>query len=635
MQRLGVSKELSLAMVCTIVCLLTVLGYVAYRSDQLHKGDVDAVETHKQMQLHARELQVNFKTQVQEWKNVLLRGSDSRDYDKYLSQFNNRRKQVLDHLGWLTTNVQQAELAPLIEKLRTQLTNANTAYDKGLKIYTTSKENPHLLADRAVRGIDRPPTDAIDDIVLEMERKFEALTADAEDALRAERVFAAVVLIAAFIAVAVLFTLYVSRAIVRPVQILTECAKKLANDENISSVPFSRLTNEVGKLSNALEIFRRNRITAMALQRSAVVSIENEEKLKREELQRALDAELSQAAAKEKEYDENLQAAAADRELQLRDRIQRLSKAVSAAAAGDLNYLSAHPEVKNNESDDLGRMTSDLEQLFGQLDGDFNRITDEAKVLSEAANALGTLSKSINSGAQLNTEQSAKVLESASGVRKCITQMSEDISNMATGIGTIERNALRASEVADNAVELGQRTDTTMRKLSSSSADIGNVIKLINSVAEQTNLLALNATIEAARAGDAGKGFAVVANEVKELAKETNKATEEIQQRIDAIRGDTDHAVEAIGSINEIFSQIDEIQVSISKSVKEQSQSAEGILNLVSSTLDGNAEVSGLITQVNDRQALAQESAVQIMEASEKLMKSSTGNLELTSRYAS
>jgi len=171
---------------------------------------------------------------------------------------------------------------------------------------------------------------------------------------------------------------------------------------------------------------------------------------------------------------------------------------------------------------------------------------------------------------------------------------------MATGIGTIERNALRASEVADNAVELGQRTDTTMRKLSSSSADIGNVIKLINSVAEQTN-----------------------------------KATEEIQQRIDAIRGDTDHAVEAIGSINEIFSQIDEIQVSISKSVKEQSQSAEGILNLVSSTLDGNAEVSGLITQVNDRQALAQESAVQIMEASEKLMKSSTGNLELTSRYAS
>jgi len=303
MQRLGVSKELSLAMVCTIVCLLTVLGYVAYRSDQLHKGDVDAVETHKQMQLHARELQVNFKTQVQEWKNVLLRGSDSRDYDKYLSQFNNRRKQVLDHLGWLTTNVQQAELAPLIEKLR-----------------------------------------------------FEALTADAEDALRAERVFAAVVLIAAFIAVAVLFTLYVSRAIVRPVQILTECAKKLANDENISSVPFSRLTNEVGKLSNALEIFRRNRITAMALQRSAVVSIENEEKLKREELQRALDAELSQAAAKEKEYDENLQAAAADRELQLRDRIQRLSKAVSAAAAGDLNYLSAHPEVKNNESDDLGRV---------------------------------------------------------------------------------------------------------------------------------------------------------------------------------------------------------------------------------------------------------------------------------------
>lgn len=634
MRRLGISKELSLAMASTIAVLLVVLAFVGYQSDKLHKQSMDELKAVKILQLSTREIQTNHKIQVQEWKNILLRGSDSADFANYHSQFESSKKLVMDDIDRLLKEENLGAVRSSLLQLRDQMVAANKKYDAGLDIYKKARENAFQLADNSVRGIDREPSSLLDDIVRQLQDMYSELEQSWQSTEAQTRLYHAIALIAAFITVAVLFTLYITRAIVKPMKILTSCANQLSKDQELSSIPFTRLSNEVGDLASSLEVFRRNGITAKALQRSAVLSIEREEKQKREELEKALSEEIAHSAALEKDHDEKFQAAAVERESKLRGRIQLLSKAVSAAASGDLKYLAAHPEISANKDDDLSQMTRDLENLFGQFDKDFVSITNEARNLSEAANTLGMLSKSINSGAQLNTDQSRQILKSSSSVRDSIHKMSEDISSMVRGIGTIESSASRASEVANEAVELGRRTDTTMRKLSSSSADIGNVIKLINSVAEQTNLLALNATIEAARAGDAGKGFAVVANEVKELAKETNKATEEIQQRIDAIRGDTDQAVEAIGNINEIVSQINEIQVGISASVEEQSQSADYIKKLMASTLDGNKEVRGLMTEVTDRQASTQESAAQIQEASEKLMESATGNLKLTSRYA-
>lgn len=309
--------------------------------------------------------------------------------------------------------------------------------------------------------------------------------------------------------------------------------------------------------------------------------------------------------------------------------------AVAAAASGDLKYLSAHPESTTRPDDDLGRMTTDLERLFMQFDTDFTRISAEANELNRAAIRLTDLGAAINDGASLNTEQASSVLSGAEKVKEEIQRVSEDVKQMVDGIESIESSAVQASSVATEAVSLAQQTDSTIRKLSASSIDIGNVIKLINSVAEQTNLLALNATIEAARAGDAGKGFAVVANEVKELAKETNRATEEIQQRIDAIRSDTDEAVLAIGGINEIILQINGLQDDISEAVQEQSRSANTITDRVTSTLNGNSTVRTLIREVAERQVSAQTSAENIMAASSQLKKSAQGNLQLTSRYAS
>ncbi len=148
--------------------------------------------------------------------------------------------------------------------------------------------------------------------------------------------------------------------------------------------------------------------------------------------------------------------------------------------------------------------------------------------------------------------------------------MTRSIQDIASGLS-------EAARVARQAVSVAESTNETISKLGESSALIGQVIKVITSIAQQTNLLALNATIEAARAGEAGKGFAVVANEVKELAKQTAKATEDISQRIEAIQGDTKNAVGAISQISNIISQINDICNTIATEVAQQTAGAREI----------------------------------------------------------
>jgi methyl-accepting chemotaxis protein len=146
--------------------------------------------------------------------------------------------------------------------------------------------------------------------------------------------------------------------------------------------------------------------------------------------------------------------------------------------------------------------------------------------------------------------------------------------------------------VSKAAVGVAETTNSTIAKLGESSVEIGKVIKVITSIAQQTNLLALNATIEAARAGEAGKGFAVVANEVKELAKETAKATEEIGQKIDAIQSDTKGAVQAIGEISAIINQINDISNNIASAVEEQTVTTNEIGRNVGEAAKGTNEIA-------------------------------------------
>jgi methyl-accepting chemotaxis protein len=227
-----------------------------------------------------------------------------------------------------------------------------------------------------------------------------------------------------------------------------------------------------------------------------------------------------------------------------------------------------------------------------------DQVNASAATLGSSAEELTAVSTQMASNAEETSAQANVVSAASEQVSKNVQTVSTGVEEMNAAIREIAKNASDSARVAQQAVTTAATANTTISKLGDSSAEIGKVIKVITSIAEQTNLLALNATIEAARAGEAGKGFAVVANEVKELAKETAKATEDISHKIEAIQGDTQGAVDSIRKIGEVIAQINDISNTIASAVEEQTATATEMSRNVAEAAKGTAEIAQNITSV-------------------------------------
>ncbi|MCU1381180.1 MAG: chemotaxis protein [Acidimicrobiales bacterium] len=267
--------------------------------------------------------------------------------------------------------------------------------------------------------------------------------------------------------------------------------------------------------------------------------------------------------------------------------------ALDRVADGD---LTQHLDVTG--TDEVGQASAATYRMLERTSAALRAIGANAATLAGSSERLSEVSQQMGASAEETSAQSGAASAAAEQVSANVQTVATAAEEMSASIREIAGSANEAARVATTAVSVAESTNATVAKLGDSSAEIGEVIKVITSIAEQTNLLALNATIEAARAGEAGKGFAVVANEVKELAKQTAQATEEIAGKVTAIQGDAANAVSAIGEITTVISQINDIQTTIASAVEEQTATTNEIGRSVGEAARGASEIAGTVSGV-------------------------------------
>ncbi|WNV75873.1 methyl-accepting chemotaxis protein [Geodermatophilus sp. DSM 44513] len=294
--------------------------------------------------------------------------------------------------------------------------------------------------------------------------------------------------------------------------------------------------------------------------------------------------------------------------------LRAVGDVAAAFAEGDLGR-----RAQVSGRDEVADMARALDGALDTLADVVARMGEGVQTLSTASEELSVTSASMQASAAESSSQAAVVSGAAEQVSGGIQTVAAGTEQMSASIREIAQNATSATAVAQQAVTVAATTSRTVTELGRSSTEIGEVVRVITSIAEQTNLLALNATIEAARAGEAGKGFAVVANEVKELAQETAKATEDIARRIEGIQSGTTAAVEAIGEISAIIERMSDAQTTIASAVEEQTATTNEMARNVAEAAAGAGDIAQNVDAVATAVRSVTSGAAQTSAAAQEL----------------
>ncbi|MBE69712.1 MAG: chemotaxis protein [Thalassospira sp.] len=281
-----------------------------------------------------------------------------------------------------------------------------------------------------------------------------------------------------------------------------------------------------------------------------------------------------------------------------------------------LNNLKMREQQEADRLESEKQRRQSLMEMAERVENETRRVVE---IISGQTGELAEAAHRMSSSADLvqgNSQTVAAASEQALATVEAVAGAGEELNS---SLGEINGQISRANRVSEDAVEASRTTEATVSQLADSVRGIGEVVELISGIAEQTNLLALNATIEAARAGDAGKGFAVVAQEVKNLATQTSRSTDEITRQIAEIQAVTDSAVTAVATIAEKIHEMDEVSTAIAAAVEEQSAATSEIARNVNETADASREVSSRINEVSEEASGTGRLAAEVGALSEKV----------------
>ena len=362
---------------------------------------------------------------------------------------------------------------------------------------------------------------------------------------------------------------FFARSLARPMTQLSGAMQLLADGKKETEIPGTGRGDEIGDMARTAGVFKNSMIEA--------------ERLQAEQREAEKQAAENEARRAEEKRAEEARAAEAQR-------------AAEEQAASDRKQA-----------------------MMDMADGFEKSVMSVVESLSSATTEMQSSAETMSATADQTNQQATAVAAASEEATTSVQTVASAAEELSASVDEISRQVAQSNEIAQNAVDQAKQTNEKVEGLAEAAQKIGEVVNLINDIASQTNLLALNATIEAARAGDAGKGFAVVASEVKSLATQTAKATEEIASQISAIQSATSESVEAIQGIGTTIGQLGDIAASVATAVTQQGSATREIAGSVQQAATGTQEVSSNITQVTQAAGETQSSSVQMLNAAQEL----------------